>query len=77
MKGKLIGLKFLSPPLFLKRIEEQMEFIFLPVAHRSNEAPAVSLPQHTQITLRLALRFPCTCCCKSPLTQASIAIPEI
>jgi len=29
MKGKLIGLRFLSSLLFLKRMEEQMEFIFL------------------------------------------------
>lgn len=39
IKGKLIGLKFLPSLLFLKRTEEQMEFIFLPVADRSNETP--------------------------------------
>lgn len=72
IKGKLIGLKFLSFLLFLKRIEEQREFIFLPVADRSNESPLFPPLTHTKITLCLILRFHCTCCCKSPLNPASI-----
>lgn len=48
IKGKLIGLKFLSSLLFPKRIAEQMEFSFLPVAGRSNEPPTSPLPQHTK-----------------------------
>lgn len=76
-KGKLIGLKFLSSPLFLKRTEEQMEFMFLPVADRSNESPPSPPPTLTEIALCLRVRFHCTCCCKSPLNRASLATPEI
>lgn len=45
IKGKLIGLKFLPSLLFLQRTEEQMEFIFLPVADRSNETPTSPITQ--------------------------------
>lgn len=47
-KEKLIGLKFLSSLLFLKRTEEQMVFIFLLVADRSNETPTPPRLQHIQ-----------------------------
>lgn len=47
IKGKLIGLKFLSVLLCLKRMAEQMEFTFPPVAYRSNQIllPPTTLPR--------------------------------
>lgn len=57
IKGKLIGLKFLSSLLFLQRLAEQMEFVFLPVADRSDGPP--SLPsRNTQNPSRPQSQLP-------------------
>lgn len=55
MKEKLIGLKFLSALLFLKRMDAHMEFIFLLVADRSNEPRTSPLPQHAQNSLSASI----------------------
>lgn len=51
MDGKPVGLKFLSTLLFLLRTEAQMEFIFLPVADRSNVPRPLPSPQHAHKSL--------------------------
>jgi hypothetical protein len=51
---KVVGLKFLSNLLFPLRTEVQMEFIFLPVADRSNvPGPLPSPSTHTNHSLPL------------------------